>query len=122
MESVMSKPTSELSDELVDDVVCYCKLLADPTRLRIMLILGFQGDLHVSGLCQQLNLNQPAVSHHLSILKNAGVIDLRREGKHNYYVFVREPFCKVIKNLIGVVSDGKNSISHDGLVLRFKEC
>ncbi len=117
----MTKLTPKLSEELVEDVTCYCKLLADPTRLKIMLLLGFQGDFHVSGLCQQLNLNQPAVSHHLSILKDAGVIELRREGKHNYYAFIREPFCDVIKDLIRAVSSDEHAIKYDGLHVKVNE-
>ncbi len=117
----MKKPTPDVSDELVDNIACYCKLLADPTRLKIMLLLGFHGDFHVSGLCQQLQLNQPAVSHHLSILKDAGVIELKREGKHNYYAFICEPFCDLIKSMIRAISCGENAIKHDGLLVELSE-
>ncbi len=115
-ETTSSSP--ELPDEVVEDVARYCKLLADSTRLRILLLLGIQGDWHVSGLCQELGLNQPAVSHHLSILRDAGVIKMRREGKHNYYTLIRQPICDVVKNLVRVASNGTNNFQTDGLMVR----
>lgn len=40
-----------------------------------------------SRIARKTNLSRPAVSHHLGILKDAGLIDVRREGTKNYYYF-----------------------------------
>ena len=40
-----------------------------------------------SRITRKTNLSRPAVSHHLGILKDAGLIDVRREGTKNYYYF-----------------------------------
>jgi ArsR family transcriptional regulator len=61
------------------------KLLADATRLRILHFLVQQDELHVRALCDLLGQSQPAVSHHLSLLRAAGLIESRRQGKHNFY-------------------------------------
>lgn len=108
-------------DELIEEFAGKCRLLADSTRLRILLILGTQGDVHVAGLCQQLRLNQPAVSHHLSILREAGVVVMRKDGKHNYYACSQEPFCDVIKDVVREISQGKNVVRRDGLVLQIDD-
>jgi DNA-binding transcriptional ArsR family regulator len=60
------------------------RLLSDPTRLRILSILR-AGERHVSSLCDILQLPQPTVSHHLSLLRMAGVASGRRAGKQVYY-------------------------------------
>jgi ArsR family transcriptional regulator len=60
------------------------KLLSDGTRLRILLVLG-EGEANVSDLCRRLGLNQPTASHHLGILKRAGISLTRRDGKRIYY-------------------------------------
>ncbi|MCK4873368.1 MAG: winged helix-turn-helix transcriptional regulator [Phycisphaerales bacterium] len=60
------------------------RLLSDPTRLRILRILS-DGERHVTSLCQLLSLPQPTVSHHLGLLRGAGVATGRRAGKQVYY-------------------------------------
>jgi DNA-binding transcriptional ArsR family regulator len=60
------------------------KQASDPTRLQIILALA-DGETHVGGLCEKLNQTQPAVSHHLALLRHGGLIAPRRAGKNNYY-------------------------------------
>lgn len=66
------------------------KLVADPTRLAIIDMLR-DGELHVGDMCERLNnVTQPAVSHHLALLRHGRVIEPRREGKHNFYALTDE--------------------------------
>jgi ArsR family transcriptional regulator, arsenate/arsenite/antimonite-responsive transcriptional repressor len=60
-------------------------MLADRSRLKILLALGRDGELHVTALCELLGQSQPAVSHHLTLLRMNGLVSYRRDGKHNYY-------------------------------------
>jgi DNA-binding transcriptional ArsR family regulator len=60
------------------------KQMADPTRLRIVQILS-RDEWHVGALCEELKMSQPAVSHHLALLRHGGLIVPRRQGKHSYY-------------------------------------
>ena len=61
------------------------KLFADETRIRILSELLKQGEANVQTLCRHLGQTQPAVSHHLALLKEAGMVRMRRSGKHNFY-------------------------------------
>ena len=54
------------------------------SRLQLILLLS-EGEKHVGALCEQLNQSQPAVSHHLALLRHGNVIAPRRQGKNNYY-------------------------------------
>jgi ArsR family transcriptional regulator len=74
-----------VSDRTIGGLTEVFKLLADKSRLKILLALGKQGEMHVSSLCDLLHQSQPAVSHHLTLLRMAGLVDFRRDGKHNYY-------------------------------------
>jgi DNA-binding transcriptional ArsR family regulator len=60
------------------------KQLGDPTRLRVVYILG-DGEKNVGEICGMLESSQPAVSHHLALLRHGGIIEPRRQGKNNYY-------------------------------------
>src|SRR5205085_11615569 len=61
------------------------KLLADKSRMKILLALAQDGELHVSALCELLGQSQPAVSHHLTLMRMSGLVGYRRDGKHNFY-------------------------------------
>jgi ArsR family transcriptional regulator len=61
------------------------KSLADEHRLRILFLLAEYGEMNVTAIGEQLGQSQPAVSHHLTQLRTAGLIEFRRDGKYNYY-------------------------------------
>lgn len=56
------------------------KVLADPTRLRLMVLLSIQGETCVCKLAQALNAPDFKVSRHLGIMRSAGLVEARREG------------------------------------------
>jgi ArsR family transcriptional regulator, arsenate/arsenite/antimonite-responsive transcriptional repressor len=74
-----------LADRTLHQLVQVFKLLADDSRLRILLLLAREGEIHVSALCEMLDESQPAVSHHLTLLRMANLVGYRRDGKFNYY-------------------------------------
>lgn len=63
--------------------------IGDPTRQQIVLAIlsGGCGGVRVGDITAQSHLSRPAVSHHLSVLKESGLINMRREGTKNYYYF-----------------------------------
>lgn len=102
MESVESKRRGgipELSDQLEKDLVQVFKLLSDETRLRVLMYLAREGELHVTALCDKLGQSQPAVSHHLALLRVAGLIEARRDGKHNFYSVRAKHFQRLLGDI-----------------------
>jgi DNA-binding transcriptional ArsR family regulator len=77
------------------------KHLSDPTRLQIIMMLS-EGERHVGSLCGELNQSQPAVSHHLALLRHGSVIIPRRDGKNNYYTLTDTgvELANVVKDLM----------------------
>src|SRR5262249_24637365 len=78
-------PAPTAAGRTIEGLAEVFRLLAGQSRLRILLALAQDGELHVSALCELLNQSQPAVSHHLTLLRMAGLAGYRREGKHNFY-------------------------------------
>ncbi len=108
----------ELSDRLEKDLVQIFKLLSDETRLRILLYLAREGELHVTALCERLQQSQPAVSHHLALLRVAGLIQARRDGKHNYYSVKKAHFRRVMSDVFASVGEPfEDKIRFDEFVL-----
>jgi len=61
------------------------KQVSDPTRLQVLMLLS-KKERNVSELCGDLGTqSQPAVSHHLALLRHGRLIEPRRMGKHNFY-------------------------------------
>ena len=59
--------------------------LADPTRLRMVERLIDQGELPAGDLVSEFPISAPAISRHLKVLREAGLIDQRVAGTHRYY-------------------------------------
>ena len=64
--------------------VLFAKALADETRQKIMQLCCCQW-ISVSSIVDQLNVSQPTVSHHLAVLREAGLVETREEGKQTFY-------------------------------------
>jgi len=93
-----------LSSEFERELVQVFKLLSDETRLRILLYLARESELHVTALCDKLGQSQPAVSHHLALLRVAGLIEARRDGKHNYYSVRQTHVHRIMEELFHSIS------------------
>jgi len=94
----------DICDESQTHILALCRMLSDGRRLKILLELARGGEMNVTALCRLLGQSQPAVSHHLALLKAAGLITLRREGKHNYYSVCRRYFEPLWEQLAATVS------------------
>ena len=103
---------TQLPDQLQRDLVQIFKLLSDETRLRVLMYLYREGELHVSALCERLQQSQPAVSHHLALLRVAGLIGCRRDGKHNFYSLLQTHFHHVVAALFQTIADPNKSEFH----------
>jgi ArsR family transcriptional regulator, arsenate/arsenite/antimonite-responsive transcriptional repressor len=62
----------------------FAKAIADETRQKIM-GLCCCCELSVNEIVEQTSVSQPTVSHHLAVLREAGLVDVRHEGKQVYY-------------------------------------
>jgi ArsR family transcriptional regulator len=106
-----------VSDDLVVNLVKLFKLLSDETRLRILYYLTQREELHVRALCELLDESQPAVSHHLALLRVAGLIGRRREGKHNFYGLKTRQFSRMLDMLFASMPEGSRRIRLDDYML-----
>jgi DNA-binding transcriptional ArsR family regulator len=66
-------------------LVSVFKALSDENRQKILLALEESGEISVGELVERFGLTQPTMSHHLGVLKNAGLVNDRREGQFVYY-------------------------------------
>ncbi len=88
--------------------------IGDETRQLILLVL-LESDLsgiRVGEIAKKTHLTRPSVSHHLKILKSAGIVTMRKEGTKNYYyISLDETQWKDMADLISLIYE---SIRHTG--------
>ena len=80
----MASKSSKAQDQSLTNLCTLFRLLSDKTRLQIVLLLA-TGERNVTSLCDELDLPQPTVSHHLGLLRMNRVIANKRKGKQVIY-------------------------------------
>src|SRR5579863_5540007 len=79
------------------------KQVSDPTRLQVLMLLS-EKERNVTELCADLGTqSQPAVSHHLALLRHGRLIEPRRSGKHNFYGLTEagRELAQVVNSIVG---------------------
>ena len=104
-----SLTSQELADIMPDDntistVADSMKQLGDPSRLRIFWLLCHTEEC-VIDIAAIVNMTSPAVSHHLRLLKNAGLITSRREGKEMFYKAADTKLSQALHLIIEQIAD-----------------
>jgi ArsR family transcriptional regulator, arsenate/arsenite/antimonite-responsive transcriptional repressor len=87
------------------DPVLFAKALADETRQKIMQICCC-AELSVGEIVEKLNVTQPTVSHHLAVLREAGLVKVREEGKQTFYSLNQEQVATCCGGLVLKLAPG----------------
>lgn len=82
--------TEPLSEPEREEIAARFKALADPTRVAIINCLSAADEVCVCNLTETFHLSQPTISHHLKILREAGLVESSRRGTWAYYRLVPE--------------------------------
>lgn len=80
------------------------QLISDPTRLKILWLLCHSEEC-VINIAAAIDMSSPAVSHHLRVLKQSGLLTSRREGKEAYYTLAKTPEADLVHKIVDSVFD-----------------
>jgi ArsR family transcriptional regulator len=90
-----------MPEEARTDLANRFKALADPTRVAIVNRLAGEEEVCVCAFVNELDLSQPTISHHLRILREAGLVEAARRGTWAYYRLVPEAVAELAQALGG---------------------
>ncbi len=90
--------TTVVDEEKLEELAEFFKALSHPVRLKIISIL-IDGKQCVKNLGELLNMSQPSVSQHLSILRSRGIVGWKREGSVICYYIKDERILKLYNML-----------------------
>ena len=110
----------KVSETTIHRLTDVFKLLADKSRLKIVLALAQDGELHVSALCDLLGQSQPAVSHHLTLMRMVGLVGFRRDGKHNYYHLASGHVRDLLEQFFADSGNGHKALHFEDFAISFK--
>lgn len=84
----------------VAEVAAILAALGDATRLKMVQLLAGHDSLCVCELQQAFDLGQPTISHHLRILRQAGLVEVVRRGTWAYYSLRRDAMTHLVRDLV----------------------
>jgi ArsR family transcriptional regulator len=91
-ESCAPVAVAALTAEQAGDLAGVLKALADPVRIRLLSLIASSGagEACVCDLADEFDVSQPTISHHLKVLREAGLLTSERRASWVYYQVVRE--------------------------------
>ena len=100
----MSKKTLHILSECIPIFT----MLQDDNRQQILMLLFDRKNMTVTELTEQLSLSRPAVSHHLKLLLDSGLVRVTKNGKERIYSLCMDNAIKLLKDLLASIEDDKN--------------
>ncbi len=79
--------------------------MGDATRQQIIILLAQNEELNVTEITEQLPLSRPTVSHHLKVLRQAGLIGVRRSGTEHFYALTIDSALTLLKRFVHEVEN-----------------
>lgn len=97
LESMPAQETFERTAETFD-------LISDATRVKILWLLCHTEEC-VANIAATVGMSSPAVSHHLRVLKQAGLLTHRKNGKEVYYTLADTDEAKLMHHIVDIIFD-----------------
>ncbi len=94
---VLAAPLSEADAE---ELAAAFKVVADPVRLRLLSLIAEAGETCACDLVAPIGKSQPTISHHMSVLTDAGLVHREKRGRWAWYSVVPERLA-VLRDALG---------------------
>jgi DNA-binding transcriptional ArsR family regulator len=101
MALIMEELKLRVDSKKLERAAYVLKAVAHPVRIGIIDLLDQRNDISVNELCELLNCEQSLISHHLTKMRDKGILEAKREGKNIYYSLTD----KTITNIIECIND-----------------
>lgn len=89
------------------DIFNKLKAITDLTRLEILTLLSKNETMCGCKILEKLNITQGTLSHHMKVLSDAGIVNIKKEGKWCHYSLNKEQICKIANFLTDICDNEK---------------
>lgn len=99
-----TNPGAELADltERANEAAHLLKLLSNERRLQVLCLLAVSGEMTVNDIAGQVGLSQSALSQHLAMMRDGGIVAYRRDGQTLHYRIVDPAVSSLLDTLKGI--------------------
>jgi len=118
-EQAASGANPEVSEDTLEELTKVFKMLSDQHRLKIVLTLAQKGPMNVGDLTKLVGQTQPAVSHHLTLMRIVGLVAYDRRGKHNYYYLASDHLRDLFEQFFAEVGNKQQVLTFDEFKLTY---
>lgn len=91
-----------LDERAADELAAAFKVIADPVRLRLLSLIAQAGEICACDLVVPIGKSQPTISHHMSVLADAGLVHREKRGKWAWYSVAPDRLA-VLRDALGGV-------------------
>lgn len=109
------------SKKAENTIADYMKVLGAPIRVKILLSIG-HGEACVCHLEANLMKRQAYISQHLMVLRDAGILDTRRDGKYIYYRVADKDIFDLIKSTAKILNISENDLPDISTAKKLSQC
>jgi len=99
----------------------YFKILGSPFRIQILYNIGY-GEACVCHLVAVLNKRQAYISQHLMVMRDAGILETRREGKYIYYRVADRSLFEILESTAEILNIQENGLPNISNAERHSQC
>ena len=117
--SLAHSSSVKASDATIKHMTRIFKMLGDASRLKILIALAQEGEMHVTALCELLDQTQPAVSHHLTLMRIVGLVGFDRNGKHNFYYLASDYLRDLVEQFFSDVGNREQTMNFEEFTLTY---
>lgn len=110
-----------MTKEAQTQVAEYLKILGAPFRIQILFSIGY-GEACVCHLEAVLRKRQAYISQHLMVMRDAGILDTRREGKYIYYRVADHSLFDLIKSAASILNISLDNLPELSTSSKQKNC
>ena len=90
-----------------ENLITAIEAAAEPIRLEILRIISAHGELRAKDILPAFDITQPTLSHHMSVLEEAGLVSARREGRSVYYSINKKTFIAMNEFFVTLMEPAK---------------
>ncbi len=88
-----------------DETIRLLDGIRDPNRIGIIFLLGKDGAMNVNDIAAQFHISRPAISHHLKVLKDTGIVRSEKTGQEVYYHLERKVLVDGLRRFADAVEN-----------------